>query len=182
MSLPHIILGFLKTGGALSGYDLKGYIDESTRHFWYCDLSQIYRALDTLKENGWATGTEDPDNNRNRITYTLTPEGESELQKWLTTDFEFHRFRHDVLAKIFFGHFTPPERLREQILDYRRTFASLSETYQRIEGRMDEDWADYPDHVAYWLMTLDLGKRSTQATVEWCDAVLEKLNQLEKRE
>src|SRR5215207_4810798 len=87
MSLPHILLGFLNYNPQ-SGYDLKQVIDQTTQHFWYCDLSQIYRALDTLTEKGWATSSEDESNNRQRKIYTITPDGQTALKEWLAQDFE----------------------------------------------------------------------------------------------
>lgn len=182
MSLPHIILGILKAEGALSGYDLKQHMDGSTRHFWYSDLSQIYRALDSLKENGWVTGTEDEDNNRNRITYTITPDGEHEFVVWLAADFDRLNVRHPALAKLFFGHFASPSRLRQQMTEYRQFHTQLYEKYQGIERRVESERTNHPEHVDFWLMTLEFGKRNAQAALEWCDDVLDKLSEIEKRD
>ncbi|MGD0004493.1 MAG: PadR family transcriptional regulator, partial [Anaerolineaceae bacterium] len=40
MSLDYAILGFLSYK-PFSGYDLKKVFDNSVRHFWYADQSQI---------------------------------------------------------------------------------------------------------------------------------------------
>jgi PadR family transcriptional regulator AphA len=52
MSLEYSILGFLSYK-PFSGYDLKKAFDNSVRHFWYADQSQIYRTLARLTEQGY---------------------------------------------------------------------------------------------------------------------------------
>ena len=52
MSLEYAILGFLNYR-PLSGYDLKKVFDNSVRHFWPADQSQIYRTLARLAEQGY---------------------------------------------------------------------------------------------------------------------------------
>ena len=44
MSLEYAILGFLSYK-PFSGYEMKKAFDNSVRHFWYADQSQIYRTL-----------------------------------------------------------------------------------------------------------------------------------------
>lgn len=182
MSLPHIILGLLTVVGPKSGYDLKQIINHSTRHFWYCDLSQIYRALDTLKENQWVSGTEDEEASRHRITYTCTPAGEAELRRWLVEAFEVTKIRAPELARVFFGKYIPHERLKEQVINYRTHYAGLLENYSRIKSVIESERSAHPDDVDYWLLTLDLGKRCAQAYLDWCNHVLGKLDSMGKKE
>ena len=52
MSLEYAILGFLNYS-PMSGYDLKKLFDNSVRHFWPADQSQIYRTLGKLAEQGY---------------------------------------------------------------------------------------------------------------------------------
>ena len=51
MSLKYAILGFLSYK-SFSGYDLKKAFDNSVRHFWSANQSQIYRTLAQLDEEG----------------------------------------------------------------------------------------------------------------------------------
>ena len=53
MKLEHAILGFLSYR-PLTGYELKHVFDESIRHFWPADQSQIYKSLARLAELGHA--------------------------------------------------------------------------------------------------------------------------------
>ena len=79
MSLEYAILGFLNYR-PLSGYDLKKVFDNSVRHFWPADQSQIYRTLTKLAEQGYVEqeivrGLDRPD----RKEYRITPAGREAL-------------------------------------------------------------------------------------------------------
>ena len=52
--LRHGILGLLNYG-SMTGYDITRTFRDSLHYFWNAQTSQIYRELQTLKENGWAT-------------------------------------------------------------------------------------------------------------------------------
>lgn len=55
MSLPHAILGILGYM-PMTGYDLKTQVfDRTIAHFWSAMLPQIYRELERLEQQGWAT-------------------------------------------------------------------------------------------------------------------------------
>ncbi|MCJ7657841.1 MAG: PadR family transcriptional regulator [Anaerolineales bacterium] len=51
MPFKHVILGFLIYGPS-KGYELKKMLDNSVRHFWPADQSQIYRTLVCLGDQG----------------------------------------------------------------------------------------------------------------------------------
>jgi len=82
MSLKHAILGFLSYK-PLSGYDLKKAFDNSVRHFWPADQSQIYRTLAQLTAEGLVERAADGEGPRDRHPYHITATGLSELRQWL---------------------------------------------------------------------------------------------------
>ena len=91
MSLEYAILGFLNYR-PLSGYDLKKVFDNSVRHFWPADQSQIYRTLAKLAEQGYVEqeivrGLDRPD----RKEYRITPAGQEALHTWLLRSSSFAR-------------------------------------------------------------------------------------------
>ena len=179
MSLQHIILGLLKVDGEQSGYDIKASVDNSTRNFWYCDYSQIYRALSAIEEQGWVIATPDPSNKRNRKTYGITQEGDRAFLAWLAEDFEMHATRKSDLARTFFGMFADRERLHEQLLTYRSHIHERAMAFGAIKQHIIAECQDTPDYIPYWLMTIDQGMRVTQAMLEWCDASLATLDALD---
>lgn len=178
MSLQHIILGLLKTDGEKSGYDLNADFEGGMGTFWYCDLSQIYRALTALEENGWVRGRPDPDNARNRKVYAITPAGEDELIAWLRKDFVIPQFRRRDLVKVFFGHLIPNEQLHVQFValrtEYDRRLSAIRASIPIVEGLRDQ----FPGEAPYWLMTINQGLKIMQAQIEWCDDCLKMLDQL----
>ncbi|MFP4321253.1 MAG: PadR family transcriptional regulator [Anaerolineales bacterium] len=179
MSLRHIILGLLKSEGELSGYDIKQLIEDGINMFWYADLSQIYRALSDLEAAEWVLSTPDPDNNRQRKVYHITPTGDVALQDWLTSDIKLKQFRRSDLARLFFGRLAPPDRLREQVValrtEYEQRLAAIRGAQQYI---LEQDMAKYPQDAPYWLITVDQGIRVLQAQIDWCNATLQTLDQL----
>ena len=103
MSLEYAILGFLNYR-PLSGYDLKKVFDNSVRHFWPADQSQIYRTLAKLAEQGYVEqeivrGLDRPD----RKEYRITPAGQEALRTWLTNPLPSQDLRIAELIQVFFA-------------------------------------------------------------------------------
>jgi PadR family transcriptional regulator, regulatory protein AphA len=79
----HALLGFLSFGPA-TGYELKHAFENSIQHFWSADLSQIYRTLESLREEGLVTmRIEHQESKPPKHIYSLTESGRAELLRWL---------------------------------------------------------------------------------------------------
>ena len=75
MSLKHGILGFL-IYSPMSGYDLMKAFDQSLRHFWHAQTSQIYRELEAMTELGWIrTEEESQRGHMVKTIYAITDPG-----------------------------------------------------------------------------------------------------------
>ena len=112
MSLPHAILGMLKEE-PLTGYDLKTRrFDRTINHFWSATQAQIYQTLDKLTEQGLVESRlEIQENAPNKKVYHITPEGETELIRWLETPQEPQIVREAVMLQVWFGENIPKEKL-----------------------------------------------------------------------
>jgi len=176
--LQYIVLGLLRQMGAHTGYDLKQVIDQSTQHFWYCDYSQIYRALDSLDQAGWVTFTEDVSTQRQRKIYRITPAGEAALKTWLAQAFEIEPARRPELARLFFGGLADVNRLREQVLAYREFYENLLLTFQTLQPKLESEQQEHPTDAVFWLITLDNGLEIAQAYINWCNRTLQRLETL----
>lgn len=112
--------------------------------------------------------------NRKRHLYTITDEGRQVLGEWLAQPAEPRVVRNEMLLKMFFGRHIERDVLRQQLqIEVQRARGAL----QGAAGAMawlQETEADAPD-LGYWLLTLDLGRRSAQARAEWAEASLRKL-------
>jgi len=105
----HLILGMVRLG-ARSGYAIKGAADASTRFFWPMSLAQVYPELGRLEDAGLIARSEDPQGRRERNAYSLTPEGEDALLRWMRSPQEAEtQFRDEGILRLFFADALPRE-------------------------------------------------------------------------
>ncbi len=179
MSLDHAILGFLNYNSS-SGYDLKRAFDLSVQHFWPADQSQIYRTLNRLTKRGWTEQEVVMQEDRpNRKVYHITEAGRAELREWLTRPLPVQDERHATLIQVFFaGQLSDEEILVmfERVAEQYRTILAM---YDQVPHQMEPyiTQVNSERECFFWLLTLDLGKRKTQAFLDWVESVIEKIQQ-----
>ncbi|MGB3400982.1 MAG: PadR family transcriptional regulator, partial [Candidatus Deferrimicrobiaceae bacterium] len=176
-SLEHAILGFLNYR-PYSGYDLKKIFDTSVSHFWPADQSQIYRTLNRLTENGWAEMEKiEQDNRPARKEYKITAAGGDELQKWLGTPLAFGENRSAPLIQVFFAGQLPDNEVLEmfeRVADFMRGgLAAYDSIPQQMEAY--EEYVQSPREFYFWMLTLEIGKNSARANLEWLERVIQRI-------
>ena len=174
MSLEHAILGFLNYR-PLSGYDLKKVFDNSVRHFWPADQSQIYRTLAKLAEHGYVEqeivrGQDHPD----RKEYRITPAGREALRAWLLTPLPSQDIRIAALIQVFFaGQLSDQDTLAlfERLAAEAR---AVLEAYDRIPqpAEADVESAGMQRDSYFWGLTLEYGILSARMDLEWFESVI----------
>jgi PadR family transcriptional regulator, regulatory protein AphA len=177
MSLDHAILGFLNYQ-PFSGYDLKKIFDTTVRHFWPADQSQIYRTLGRLAEQGCIRMEKIEQTSRpDRKVYHITEAGRRELAQWMTTAAPNDPARSAALVQVFFaGHLTD-----KQILAKFEEFAVMMRGILKLYTELPEKLDEYaqvvgsPRETFFWLSTLDLGKRTMRANLEWAEHVIARI-------
>lgn len=167
MSLPHAILGILGYM-PMTGYDLKTQaFDRTVAHFWSAVLPQIYRELERIEAQGWATSAVEIQHDRpNRRVFTITDAGRAEFARWLHEFQPPPAHREAFLIQLFFGaRLTNDEivALLEAQLAARREQRTR---YAAIEGEFD---GDHPREESLARLTLDLGQRITDAYIAWLE-------------
>ena len=177
MSLEHAILGFLNYR-PLSGYDLKKVFDNSVRHFWPADQSQIYRTLAKLAERGHVEqeivrGQDHPD----RKEYRITPAGQEALRTWLLNPLPSQDVRIAALIQVFFaGQLSDLETLAlfERFAAEAR---AVLETYDQIPRPADADveTAGMQRESYFWGLTLEYGILSARMDLEWFENVIARI-------
>jgi PadR family transcriptional regulator, regulatory protein AphA len=169
----YAILGILTTD-CKSGYDIKQLIDNSLSHFWKISYGQIYPALKLIVQEGLAEIKEaSTPGKRDKNEYHLTSLGKETLKSWLEVPVDqLPVERNEILLKLFFGQHQTKEKTRLLLQNYRQDLEKRYQTYVAIEQSITTQHAHDKD-AAYWLFTLDYGKRVTKAAVEWCEATLE---------
>src|SRR5689334_9730249 len=97
----YTILGML-TIEAMSGYEIKQAIQQSTAFFWSESDGQIYPTLAQCVEKGWATYHEEASKTaRSKKIYKITPAGKKELTCWLVKKVQNTPLRNELLLKLF---------------------------------------------------------------------------------
>ena len=178
MSLEYAILGFLKYH-PLTGYDLKSVFDQSVKHFWSADQSQIYRTLSKLSERGWTTmEVVEQDDRPDRKIYKITDEGSEELHRWLISHLPEKPERIAKLIQIFFaGHLNDEEVLRlfENLADNcRASLKELSDIYEKGSECAEQKPVQARD-TFFWMLTCEYGIEMTKASLNWLENVISKI-------
>jgi PadR family transcriptional regulator, regulatory protein AphA len=115
-----VILGMLSLGRN-TGYDIKQFVDKTTRHFWAISYGQIYPELRRLEEQGLIVGRAEPSGARARTVYELTDAGRAALEGWLTEpDADpFYELRCETLLRLFFSDAVGPEHPIQYLTAFR---------------------------------------------------------------
>src|SRR5579862_5513458 len=98
-----VICGMI-TLGRRTGYDIKQFVDKTTRHFMAISYGQLYPELKRLEEAGLVAGSAEPTGGRSRTVYQLTDAGRQALADWLESDDDLlYELRDEGMLKLFFS-------------------------------------------------------------------------------
>ncbi|MFI5625895.1 PadR family transcriptional regulator [Nocardioides sp. NPDC051685] len=130
MKLESILLGVLARHPR-TGYDLKKYLDTQGRFLRSnTQMSQVYRSLARMEDNGWVVHTVEPRAGATDAkTYRITDEGMTVLLDWLT------------------GPYLPPSRYNDPDLDARLAFAEFM-TREQILRLIETELSTRHDEIA----------------------------------
>ena len=162
-----VVLGLIPFGKR-TGYDIKTFVDRTTRYFWAASYGQIYPELKRLEEQGLVRGRPEPSGERARTVYELTEAGEAALKAWLASDDEqLCELRDEGMLKLFFSDSLPEQRI--EIVRAIRT----REERALAHLRSIEPHASKGPAGSY--LTLQMGIGLTEWTIEWCEATERRL-------
>ncbi len=176
MNLRSVLLGFL-TRGDLTGYELKGAMDESVGFFFGASYGSIYPALKDLEEEGLVRSRRVVQSDRpNKKIYSLTPEGRAYFVEALGDSPAEDSFRSEFLMQLFFGRHQDPEKLLKTIGDYRASLRGSLERLQKTQEKIRE-----VPQARYGLMCLRYGLAHYESTLAWLDDVEEEVRALAEK-
>jgi DNA-binding PadR family transcriptional regulator len=157
-----VVLGLIAFG-LRTGYEIKAFVDKTTRYFWAASYGQIYPELKRLEEQGLIKGRSEPSGGRARTVYELTEAGEAALKDWLASDEEdLYELRDEGMLKLFFSDSLPERRI-----EIVRAIRERSER-KLAQLRSIEPHASQGPKGSY--LTLQMGIGMTEWMVEWCQA------------
>ncbi len=177
MSLEYAILGFLNYH-PYSGYDLKKIFDNSVRHFWPADQSQIYRTLSRLTEQGYARMEKIPQEDRpDRKVYHITEAGRADLLKWLAGPPPLGEPRSASLIQVFFAGQLSDQEILAKFEEVAAILRMVLAQYDQIPAALGpyQQEIDSPREHFFWMLTLENGIRSMRASLEWAESVIDRI-------
>jgi DNA-binding PadR family transcriptional regulator len=162
-----VVLGLIAFGKR-TGYDIKAFVDTTTRYFWAASYGQIYPELKRLEEQGLLRGRSEPSGGRARTVYELTAPGTAALEGWLESDAEpGYELRDEGMLKLFFSDSLPERRLA--IVEAIRT------RHERKLAQLRSIEAFASEGPTGSHLTLQMGIGSTEWIIEWCEATERRL-------
>ena len=178
--LKHGILGLLNYG-SMTGYEIDKAFKDSLSYFWNAQTSQIYRELQTIKKNGWATDevvvqTGKPD----KKVFSITQSGKEELNRWLVEDNTEFTTRIPILMKTFFRG----ERSIDENIECFTQLADMGMNFLTQFQNEPPKVADYsknlqnPMKAIYWKMTVEFGVMYIQMYFNWVQKCKKELEEI----
>jgi PadR family transcriptional regulator, regulatory protein AphA len=177
MSLDYAILGFLNYH-PYTGYDLKKIFDDSVRHFWPADQSQIYRTLARLTEQGFVEMKKVAQEDRpDRKVYHITPAGHTELLKWLAGPPPMEEARSASLIQVFFAGQLSDEEILAKFEGFAAGCRAILARYEQVPERIGpyQQEIDSPREQFFWMLTLENGIGNVRASLEWAESTIERI-------
>jgi DNA-binding PadR family transcriptional regulator len=177
MSLEYAILGFLHYH-PYTGYDLKKIFDNSVRHFWPADQSQIYRTLARLTEQGFAEMEKVPQDDRpDRKLYSITAVGREAFLNWLTNPPVLDEPRSAPLVQVFFAGMLGDDEVLAKFEGFAAIMRAMLAEYEKVPGMIEPFQQEIvsPRQHFFWLLTLESGIRVMRANLEWAESVIERI-------
>jgi DNA-binding PadR family transcriptional regulator len=180
MSLKHALLGFISYA-PMTGYELKQHFDRSIYYFWNANLSQIYPALNRMKEDGLLTmEVEYQEDRPNRKVYHMTDVGREELLNWLREPDDLPPIRVAFLVKVFFGGMLEKDemlnQLRSQLELHQKQLDTYREKVRRVL-RQNAEVTGLEREAIYWNLTLEMGIEYEEGWIEWCREAIKKIEE-----
>lgn len=182
MSLEGVLLGLLRK--PLSGYEVKQSFDTVFSHIWAAKLSQIYRTLKALEDEGCLKSRSQPSPiGPERRVYEITPKGRRRLHDWLATEPVIDADRNAHVAQLYFmGELGDPHRTLSFLHRLREHFQRRLAALQASESgwrTADPRYPDrLPDDAFHTHLTLTMGLQVAQARLHWVD---ESIRRIQKR-
>ena len=153
----------------MTGYAVRAAIRDQLGFFWSESFGQIYPTLTELLKQG---AIERQDGARaGSSTYALTAAGRRWLTEMLAEPDQPAPRRNGLLLRLFFGRALGPDTCRALVERARDDAAQQLETYRAVRAEIEAD-PEYPEHQAYWLITISAGEHTARAAIAWADETL----------
>ena len=146
----------------MSGYDIKGAVDRTIRHFWAASYGQIYPELKRLEAAGWIAGKDADRGGRSRRVYRITATGRRQLDGWLHGHETRIEMRDESLLRLFFADALPADEALGLLAARREGYRMMLAYLRSLDDGQGVD-PPFIDLVYRW------GIDYCEWGIEWCD-------------
>lgn len=172
------VLGILSMRPA-SGYEIKKIMEQSTHHFWREGDSSIYPILNQLLDEGMVScELRNTESDKPKKIYTISDDGQRELQDWLEHEPLLFQSRNELLLKVFFGWNVAAEVIINHIEKFRQKVKTRLDKYHDSAKKIS--LSDLSDAKLYRFLILKAGIIYAEAGIQWCDEAITLLKKDEK--
>ena len=179
MSLKHAILGFLNNSPK-TGYDLQKKIATTISHFWPSTQSQIYRTLSEMAQEGLIVPEiHYQDEKPNKKIYTITPEGNRELMRWLSTPLDISSHRNQFLVQLFFSRNIDRANIIANLKHYKREMEKRKGFLNSPEVKSMLLLSDKAIEKSLFEIIRDNGMRLLKSESDWVDKSVKLLESID---
>jgi DNA-binding PadR family transcriptional regulator len=162
------ILGLIALRGPSTAYELKRALSRITREYWPVAHVTPYRVTAELERTGMLTAEQERGGRRRRV-YSLTDDGRSKLDAWLSEPTsETMSIRDPGQLHLLFAELVEPEARAELALAQIRVYEARLATLDETEARLAEDAVR-----AQRLAPLRLGRAVYSAALSFWTSVAE---------
>lgn len=164
MSLRHALMGFLAEEPA-SGWDLTRRFETTLGAVWPASHPQIYGELRKLRTDGLIEIREQGP--RGRTVYAVTPDGEREVKRWLTSGEVDHTMRLEpILRSVFFWLMTPDE-LHTHLAKEAAHYQGVADAYRELAVAKDRGDYGHTEQTRSLRIAAEAGIRVNEALANW---------------
>lgn len=178
--LKYVLLGALSYQ-PLTGYQLKQFVDQSAKHFWFAQTSQIYRTLDGLEKEGLLHSEIQAQQERpDRRLYVITPAGSADLNDWLIQPMtEIEPTKDSLLVRLFFSSKLDKETVLMQLrlqrsLHQQQLNMFRTDIVEQIRAGMERR-PDMKRDGLLWDCARRQGELMEASYIQWLDETIKRI-------
>ncbi len=168
--LEYFILGMV-SGEALTGYDIKKYIENGIGTFYKASFGSIYPMLKKLTEQGYLIMYDKAQGSRQKKYYQITEEGKQLFNQWLTSPMNVLDGSSTHLAKVYFFDKLPSDIRDRQLLEHEINNRNYLHKLQELKKNFDK--TENKNCCYFKLSTLYYGICITRESIRWCRHIRE---------
>ncbi len=175
MSLRHVLLVYLGSGGA-SGSDIVKGFQHTFGYLWNASFQQIYRDLGKLHEDGLLDcQTVDNAPRPPRKVYSLNARGWQAMQTWLATPVAVPKLNDAFMVKVASVHLQNPDVLAAELAQLQQQFGEALTYLQRKRAVFESLPVDVLEKFYGVFLTLKRGIGLVESWLAWSEEVGEML-------